>query len=237
MLTNNQENFFELIDIIEISDDAEVINTVDLTVEDDESFTLSNGIITHNSAKGSLLQKRNAKTDGVYALKGKIKNARSVMDLTKNAEIIDLMNILNIEPHDGKKCTYEKIVIAADFDPDGIGHIASLLINLFWRWFPSIIKDKRLQILITPLISADANGQTEYFYNTKNFNEWINEGYKYSNVRYLKGLGSLSPKDWDFVMEYRDSWTIYDDRAARKMLDIAFGTSSKLRKQWLRGDI
>jgi len=120
---------------------------------------------------------------------------------------------------------------------DGIGHIASLLINLFWRWFPSIIKEDKLKILITPLISADSNGQTEYFYNAKNYQEWAEEGHKISNIRYLKGLGSLSPNDWDFVMEYRDSWTVYNDKAARKMLDIAFGKSSNLRKQWLRGDI
>lgn len=194
-------------------------------------------VVEGDSSKGSILQKRKPESDGVYALRGKIKNARSVSDLASSKEIIDLMNILNIEPNDGKKCSYEKIIIATDWDPDGIGHIASLLINLFWKWFPNIIDENKLQILITPLISADSGGKTEYFYNTKNFHQWVEEGHKYSNLRYLKGLGSLNTDDWDFVMEFRDTWTIYNDKSAKKMLNIAFGTSSKLRKQWLQGEI
>ena len=38
--------------------------------------------------RGSILQKRNPKQDGVYTLKGKIKNAKKITDLSSNNEII-----------------------------------------------------------------------------------------------------------------------------------------------------
>jgi len=193
-------------------------------------------LVEGNSARGSILQKRDSKSDGVYSLKGKVKNARTILDLASNAEIVDLMNILNIEPNDGKNSSYKKIVIATDWDPDGIGHIASLLINLFFKWFPSIIKQRRLHILITPLISVDVKSEREYFYSQDKFAEWKLENKNFTNIRYLKGLGSLDIRDWEFVMYYRDMWVLYHDRSAKKMLNMAFGNSSNLRKKWLKGE-
>jgi len=236
-LTTEESNFFQLIDIEEIKDEGEVLNMVDIEVEEDNSFVFSYGIIAHNSARGSILQKRNPESDAVYTLKGKIKNAKTVLDLAKNNEIVDLMNILNIEPFSGKNATFKKIVIATDWDPDGIGHIASLLINLFWRWFPKIIEEQKLFILITPLVSVDTKSEREYFHSTDDFNKWKEENKKsFKNVRYLKGLGSLDLNDWEYVMYYRDMWSIYDDRSAKKMLNMAFGKSSAVRKKWLKGE-
>lgn len=80
-------------------------------------------IVEGSSAMGSILQKRDPRVDAVYSLKGKIKNARSLGDLSQNNEIIDLMNILNLEPKDGGKCAFSNIAIAADcLDEETIIH-------------------------------------------------------------------------------------------------------------------
>lgn len=193
-------------------------------------------IVEGGSAMGSLLQERNSKSDAVYALKGKIKNARNAKDLTTNVEIVELMHILNIRPGDDKNCSFDKIYIATDWDPDGVGHIASLLMNLFSKWFPNVIEQNRLHLLSTPLVSVDVNKERKYFYSTKEFGEYVESKIeKYSNVRYLKGLGSLSLEDWTLIMKYRDGWRIYNDRAAKKYLWVAFDSSSKYRKRWLEG--
>ena len=118
---------------------------------------------------GSILQKRDPRTDGVYSLKGKIKNARTVRDLGTNAEIIDLMNILQLEPGNGGGCTFANVAIATDWDPDGIGHVASLVINLFYKWFPQVIESGKLNILITPLVSIDEGKGRKYFYSLEDF--------------------------------------------------------------------
>jgi DNA gyrase/topoisomerase IV subunit B len=195
-------------------------------------------IVEGESALGSLMQKRKPETDGVYRLKGKIKNAKSVSDLTKNAEIIDLMNILGLEPKGSTKCTFDKIIIATDWDPDGVGHIASLLINLFFKWFKFIIEQDKLFILITPLVSADVGKERKYFYSTKEFGEYSKTTTdRFSNTRYLKGLGSLSVDDWETIMKKRDCYRIYADRSAYKFLYMAFDGSANNRKKWLEGSM
>ena len=192
-------------------------------------------IVEGSSAMGSILQKRDPRTDGVYSLKGKIKNARTVRDLGTNAEIIDLMNILNLEPGNGKGCTFANVAIATDWDPDGIGHIASLVINLFYKWFPDVIESGKLNILITPLASVDVNSKRQYFYSLEEFGNYEKSGNKMSNVRYLKGLGSLSIQDWEVVMAERAMFKIKNDRTSGKYIDIAFGLNSGKRKKWLEG--
>jgi DNA gyrase/topoisomerase IV subunit B len=194
-------------------------------------------IVEGSSAMGSILQKRDPRTDGVYSLKGKIKNARTVRDLGTNAEIIDLMNILNLEPGNGKGCTFANVAIATDWDPDGIGHIASLVINLFYKWFPQVIDSGKLNILITPLASVDVNSKRQYFYSMEEFGNYEKAGNKMSNVRYLKGLGSLSIQDWEVVMAERAMFKIKNDRSSGKYIDIAFGLNSNKRKKWLEGQL
>ena len=194
-------------------------------------------IVEGSSAMGSILQKRDPRVDAVYSLKGKIKNARSISDLSSNNEIIDLMNILNLEPRDGSKCAFANVAIATDWDPDGIGHIASLVINLFYKWFPQVIEQNKLNILITPLVSAEVSNKRKYFYSLQEWAEFQTSGTAHKNVRYLKGLGSLSIEDWQMVMAERKLFRIRQDRSAAKYIDIAFGNNAGKRKKWLEGSI
>lgn len=188
-------------------------------------------IVEGLSAMGSILQKRNPSRDGVYALKGKIKNARNLSDLSDNREILELMQILNLDPENSQgECPYEKIVIATDQDPDG-SHITSLLISLFYNWFPWIIDKKMLNFLDTPLVTTGDKSK-EYFYSLTEF-KTATARKKLANVRYLKGLGSLSLDDWDYVMKNKRVVTIVRDKKSGQMLEMAFGNSSELRKIWL----
>jgi topoisomerase-4 subunit B len=190
-------------------------------------------IVEGGSAMGSILQKRDPKNDAVYALKGKIRNARRLSDLTSNSEIVDLMNILNLDPENDRACKYEKVIIATDADPDGLGHIASLITNLFYKWFPNVVRQGKLYILQTPLLSVDENRKTKYFYSMRDF-EGYNKSKKPGNVRYLKGLGSLSRADWEHVFADMRLFRITEDSKSGKMLEMAFGTNAALRKKWLQ---
>ena len=231
MLTIEQENFFQIVEIESISESLEVLNCIDLTVEDDESFVIGNGIISHNSAMGSILQKRDPKKEAVYALKGKIKNARSLSDLSDNREILELMQILNLDPEGQNiQCPFERVVIATDQDPDG-AHITSLLINLFYLWFPWMIKQGRIQFLETPLVTVGDKAK-KYFYSLDEFKKGTGKSDK-GNVRYLKGLGSLSLEDWDYVMKNKRITILVEDKKTKYHLDMAFGKSAMERKKWL----
>ena len=231
MLTIEQENFYQIVEIESISESIEILNCVDLTIEDDESFVIGNGVISHNSAMGSILQKRDPKKEAVYALKGKIKNARSLSDLADNREILELMQILNLDPEgENIPCPFDRVVIATDQDPDG-AHITSLLINLFYLWFPWMIRQGRIQFLETPLVSVGDRNK-EYFYSLEEFKKGSGKSAK-TNVRYLKGLGSLSLDDWDYVMSNKKITILSEDKKTKYHLEMAFGKSSLERKKWL----
>jgi DNA topoisomerase-2 len=225
------ENLLELVDIQNIEFTEEYKNMVDIAIEDDESFILANGIISHNSAAGSVKQARDSEIEGVYALKGKIKNTKKLRDLAENKEILEIMSILGIDPSKENPPTYQNIIIAADEDPDG-QHIASLIINFLHKWFPYIIKEKRVFKFVTPLVVCDYHSERKYFYSMDEFQEF-SKNKKLSGVNYLKGLGSLSMEDWQWVMANKILFNVVEDRSAKKFLDIAFGDSSEKRKKWL----
>lgn len=185
------------------------------------------------SASGSVKQARDSETDAIYALRGKVKNARKLSDITSNIEWMDILSILEIEPGTEKMPIYDKIIIASDEDFDG-QHISSLIISFFYTWFPHIIKAKKLYKLITPLVVCDVNKIKTYFLTLPEFMK-VASTEKVSNVKYLKGLGSLSLEDWKYVMNNKILFSIIDDKSSRKYLDIAFGTSPDKRKKWLEG--
>ncbi len=190
-------------------------------------------IVEGLSAMGSILQKRNPKEDGVYALKGKIKNCKNIGDLSDNKEILELMHILGLDPtsRNSEIVGYKRIVIATDPDPDG-SHITSLLINLFYRWFPTVVRNKRLSSLKIPLVSVGDGKKRKYFWDMDDFKTAKPSG----NVRYLKGLGSLALDDWEWVMKDKTLITIEDSPESKDKLEMAFGDSADLRKKWLTGE-
>jgi len=187
-------------------------------------------IVEGLSAMGSILQKRNPKEDGVYALKGKIKNCKNIGDLSDNKEILELMQILGLDPtaRNIESVGYKKIVIATDPDPDG-SHITSLLINLFYKWFPMVIRSKRLSFLKIPLVSVGDAKKRKYYWDLDDFKKARPSG----NIRYLKGLGSLSLEDWEWVMTNKSLISIEESEDSKEKLEMAFGDSSELRKKWL----
>jgi DNA topoisomerase-2 len=188
-------------------------------------------IVEGLSAMGSILQKRDPKKEAVYALKGKIKNARSLSDLSDNREILELMQILNLDPEgENIPCPFERVVISTDQDPDG-AHITSLLINLLYLWFPWMIKQGRIQFLETPLVSTGDKSK-KYYYSLDEFKKSGSKSDR-TNVRYLKGLGSLSLDDWDFVMSNKKITILNEDKKTKYHLEMAFGKSSLERKKWL----
>ena len=183
---------------------------------------------------GSILQKRDPQNDGVYALKGKIKNCRTLSDLSENKEILEMMQILNLDPtvkNSQMISGYKRVVIATDPDPDG-AHITSLLINLFYKWFPFVIVNSQLTLLRTPLVTIGDGKKRKYFFDMDEFKTSKSGN---TGIRYLKGLGSLSLDDWEFVMSNKKLVTISAPQKSKEFLDMAFGDSSDLRKKWLSG--
>jgi hypothetical protein len=119
------ENYLELIDIEDIEFTNEYDNMVDIQIDIDESFCLSNGIISHNSALSTCLSGFSVtgrKYYGAFPLKGKPLNVRGegLTKIKENEEIKNIISALGLEF--GKKYTdtkdlrYGKVVIMTDAD-------------------------------------------------------------------------------------------------------------------------
>ena len=111
-------------------------------------------------------------------------------------------------------------------------HIASLIINLFYLWFPNVIRQGRLFILKTPLLSVKDKNKMNYFYDMDEFTKFALP--KNAQIRYHKGLGSLSKEDWIVIFEDMKLLKILEDSNSAHMMKVAFGLSAGLRKKWLQ---
>lgn len=111
-------------------------------------------------------------------------------------------------------------------------HIAALILNLFAKWFPETLKENKIFKLDTPLLSHEENGERKYLYSLED----VDPKKEMKKVRYLKGLGSLDVKDWDYIFKNLNKLLtkFKSSQKSNKYLDVAFGTDSRYRKNWLK---
>lgn len=179
---------------------------------------------------------------GSFPLKGKPLNVRDV-DLAKireNDEIKNIINILGLEIGkkytDTKKLRYGKVVLMADADNDG-NHIRGLLINLFDTFWPELLKMDFVYDFITPIIKATKGKVYKYYYKLNDFRKEQNnlKGY---DVKYLKGLGTIEPKEMKEFFKRIDKHLIkfnYDKPETPELIDMLFNSKkADKRKEWLK---
>lgn len=157
-----------------------------------------------NSALGSIVLARDAMYQAAYPLRGKILNClkANYPTIFSNQIITDLVKVLgcgistdrankDLDSFDVKKLRYGKIIIATDADPDG-AQIACLIITMFHRLMPDLIKDGYIYIAQTPLYEVKLdNDEMIYFFSEKEKDDKLPliKG-KYVIAR-CKGLGEL----------------------------------------------
>lgn len=234
-------NFLQLVDIEDIIETNEYVNMVDISVDVDNSFILSNGIICHNSAIGSFRKYRNPETMGAFPLKGKFTNVTDVSKskLSQNDEVIGLMAAIGLkfgEKVDRNKLRYGRIYLVTDQDFDGYS-IASLLLNFFNTFWPELFEYEMIYKIDTPLLVATSKVKKneEYkIYSIDEFNEWLikNDVNKY-NISYKKGLSALSEDNYNDMVNNPKLTLIKKSDVCDEKLDIWFGNNSDLRKKEL----
>lgn len=123
-------------------------------------------VVEGDSAGGTAVMGRNAKTQAILPLRGKILNTESLSlsKVVKNQEINDLIETLGtgIGPNfDIHRLRYNRIILLMDADSDGY-HISTLLLTFFFRHMPDLIRQGKLFIAQPPLFRIEVGRNIQY---------------------------------------------------------------------------
>jgi len=232
------ENFLELVDIDDIIISEEYVNMVDISIDVDQSFLLSNGLVSHNSAISAFRKYRVPETMGAFALKGKFTNVSELSNqkLVQNEEAVNLIASLGLklgqEP-ELKYLRYGRILFYCDADTDG-NSIVGLLLNFFNKYWPGLFERNMIYKVETPIVVAISKKEKRkkfLFYTQTEYNVWsAKENLQNWEIKYKKGLAALVDDEYDEIINNPKLTLITKDDLSDEYLDIWFGKNPELRK-------
>lgn len=201
-------------------------------------------IVEGNSAGGSAKKGRDARTQAILPLRGKILNVEKAqaIRIEKNAEIMNMIQCIGAgagESFDVSKIKYDKVIIMTDADVDG-SHIQILLLTFFYRFMKPLVETGHVFIAVPPLYKLTYQGHSYYCFREEELPELkkhLPENARYSLARY-KGLGEMDPDELATTTMIRGARklkqvSVEDAEAANNALTDLMGEAVQPRKEFI----
>ena len=192
------------------------------------------------SAGSAAVEARNAKTDCIYMLRGKIISPlkTSIDKILANQEMSDIIRVIGAgfgDTFDVSKMNFDKIVITTDMDSDG-ADIELLLITFFFTYMRPLIEAGKLYRAVTPLYIVKLGKEELYFYTEEEMDKFKATHKNNYDVLRAKGLGELDAADLHKVCFEKQRFkriTISDLQKTKVLLDTLQGQAVTPRKQFI----
>ena len=209
-------------------------------------------IVEGDSALTSCKLARNAEFQAVIPVRGKTFNClKSGYDrIFKNEIIMDLLKVIgcgveiktkssrDLNDFDINALKWSKIVICTDADEDGY-HIRTLILTMFYKLLPSLIRLKKVYIAESPLFEISSKDKIQFAYTEKEKNDIIA---KLKNQKYTlqrsKGLGENEPDMMSYTTMAPETRRLIrvnqsDEQSAEIMFDTLLGDNLPGRKNFI----
>ncbi|TQL47919.1 DNA topoisomerase IV subunit B [Homoserinimonas aerilata] len=210
-------------------------------------------IVEGDSALGTAKLARDSEYQALLPIRGKILNVQkaSVADMLSNAECASIIQVIGAgsgRSFDLSAARYGKVIIMSDADVDG-AHIRTLLLTLFHRYMPDMIRDGRIYAAVPPLHRVvvmnpgSKPNETLYTYSEAELQRLLAQlaksGKRYQDpIQRYKGLGEMDAEQlatttMDRKHRLLRRVNVSDAAAADKVFELLMGNDVAPRKEFI----